>query len=329
MSSAATQPLDQPFNPEEYRMTVGEHLEELRKRFVMGLIGFAIAAVFCFIFGDRVVSYFCQPLVNALEEAKVNPQIYITSSGDAFMVFMQISLICAAAISGPWMVYQLWLFIAAGLYSHERKYVTKYVPVSIGLLIGGMLFVYFLVLPWTLSFFIGFAAKIPLYPGGGPKDAPRVATTLPLAKVPLVPGDPITAANGDMWYDTTQHRMKMMVDGMPRVVPFGPNNLIAPHITLPDYIDLVLGMLIVFGLAFQLPLVVLALLRIGIVELETMKGARRYVYFAMTVIAAVITPGDVITATLALIIPLCMLYEVGILLFVMGNRKKSTPAEAA
>jgi sec-independent protein translocase protein TatC len=122
-------------------MTIGEHLEELRKRFVTGLIGFGIAAVFCFIFGDRVLSYFCQPLVEALEENGVSPQLYVTAAGSGFGVFMQISLICAAAISGPWMIYQLWLFIAAGLYPHERKYITKYVPLSIGLLIGGMLFV--------------------------------------------------------------------------------------------------------------------------------------------------------------------------------------------
>jgi sec-independent protein translocase protein TatC len=313
-------PQPEVFDPESYRMTVGEHLEELRRRLVLALVGLFVAAVFCFIFGEQVVSYFCQPLVHALEEIDVNPQIYITGSGDAFVVFMQISLISAAAISGPWMVYQLWLFIAAGLYPNERKYVTRYVPLSLSLLVGGMVFVYFLVLPWTLSFFLGFASKIPLYPGGF-KESPKVVATQPLAKVPMLGGDPKDAADGDMWYDKNQQRLKMRIGGIPRVLPFGPSNLIAPHITLPEYIDLVVGMLLVFGVAFQMPLVVLALMRIGVLDLEAARKARKFVYFGMAVVAAVITPGDVITATIALMVPLCLLYELGIFLYLMGNRR--------
>jgi sec-independent protein translocase protein TatC len=241
---------------------------------------------------------------------------------------MQICLICAAAISGPWMLYQLWLFIAAGLYPHERKYITKYVPLSIVLFVGGMVFVYFLVLPWTLSFFLRFAAGIPLYPGGS-RESAKVTVVEPLPKAPLLDGDPADAADGSIWYDKTQRRLKMMIAGRPRVLPFGPENLIAPHITLPEYINLVVGMLIVFALAFQMPLVVLAILRIGIVTVEAAKAARKYVYFAMTILAAVVTPGDVITATIALLIPLCLLYELGIFLYQLGNRgKPSEPAGA-
>jgi sec-independent protein translocase protein TatC len=314
-----------PFDPEQYRMTIGEHLEELRRRFIFGLLGLVFVAVFCFIFGDRMVSYFCQPLVESLDQIDVNPQVYMTGAGDAFMVYMQICLICAAAISAPWMLYQLWLFVAAGLYPHERKYITKYVPLSIVLLVGGMVFVYFLVLPWTLSFFLKFAAGIPLYPGGE-RSSPKIELVQPLPKIPLLEGDPAKADDGSLWYNNKTRRFMMMMKQQPRVVPFGPSNLIAPHITLPEYINLVVGMLVVFALAFQLPLVVLALLRIGILELETARSARKYVYFAMVVVAAVITPGDVITATIALMIPLCLLYELGIFLYVLGNKPTSKPA---
>ena len=71
-------------------------------------------------------------------------------------------------------------------------------------------------------------------------------------------------------------------------------------------------MLLTFGLSFQLPLVVLALVRIGIVDIDQLKAFRRYVYFAITILAAAITPGDVITATILLMIPLIFLYELGI-----------------
>src|SRR4051812_10405848 len=93
------------FDPEQYRMTIGEHLEELRRRFILGLLGFGVVAVFCFIFGDRMVSYFCQPLREALDQIDVNPQLFMSGVGDGFVVYMQISLICAAAISGPWILY--------------------------------------------------------------------------------------------------------------------------------------------------------------------------------------------------------------------------------
>jgi sec-independent protein translocase protein TatC len=309
----------QTFDPERHRMAIGDHLEELRRRFVYGLLGLAVIAIACLWYGKSLESYFCQPLTDALYDADVNPQIFYQGVGDPFMVYMQISLICAAVIAGPWMIYQLWLFVAAGLFPSERKYVTRYVPLSIALLIMGMAFVYLLVLPWTLQFFIGFGSEIPLHPRGGA--APMVVTTQPLPRVPSFQGDPAKADDGTWWYNSVERRLKMMVSGRARVIPFGPEKLLAPHITLPDYIDLVVGMLLTFALAFQLPLVVLALLRLGIVELAAMRAMRKYVYFAMTVIAAMITPGDVITATIALVVPLCLLFELGIALFLLGNRR--------
>ena len=92
----------------------------------------------------------------------------------------------------------------------------------------------------------------------------------------------------------------------------GADNLIATDYKLPDYINLVVGMLITFGLSFQLPLVVLALVRVGIVEHETLRTSRQYVYFAIAILACVITPGDYITGTVLLIGPLIALYELGV-----------------
>ena len=99
-----------------------------------------------------------------------------------------------------------------------------------------------------------------------------------------------------------------------RVLPFGPSNLLAPHISLPDYIDLVVDTLLSFGLCFQLPLVVLAVVRIGIVNIETFKRSRRYVYFGISILAAAMPPGDMVTAMIALMLPLILLFELGIFL---------------
>jgi sec-independent protein translocase protein TatC len=108
---------------------------------------------------------------------------------------------------------------------------------------------------------------------------------------------------------------------MVRVLPFGSGNAVTPLITLASYFDMVIGLLLSFGLAFQLPLVVLALVRIGILEIETLKKMRRIVYFVLTVIAAVIVP-DVVTGMVALMIPLILLYEFGILLASWGTKKE-------
>lgn len=302
------------FDPDEYRMTVGEHLEELRRRMIYALLGLVVSFVVCLIFGKQVIAFFCAPLLNVLLEYEVNPQMYYTGVGDVFGVYIQISLIVAGTIAAPWMLYQLWLFVAAGLYPHERKVVTRYIPLSIGLLVSGLVFVYLVVLPMTLQFFIYFSGDIPM-----PQSAIRseVATTRPTTQafvVPTVRGDMPSPVEHEVWFDELTQRYKTYWNGQVRVFQLLPANLTAPLITLPDYIDMVMMTLVLFAISFQLPIVVMAVLRIGIVEMETAKKARRVVYFACVILAAAITPGDAVTATIALVFPLVALYELGLFL---------------
>jgi sec-independent protein translocase protein TatC len=111
-----------------------------------------------------------------------------------------------------------------------------------------------------------------------------------------------------------------------RILAFGSGNAVTPIITLATYFEMVIGLLLSFGIAFQLPLVVLALVRIGILEIETLRKGRRIVYFVLTVISAVIVP-DVVTGMIALMIPLVLLYELGILL-AKWSQKKADAATA-
>jgi sec-independent protein translocase protein TatC len=319
--TAAPPPLD--YDPDQFRMTMGEHLEELRRRIILGLIGTAVAAGGCLFFGSQLITLFCRPLIQELRRAKLNPGFVYHELSDGFGIYIKISLICAAVIASPWIVYQLWQFVAAGLYPKERKYITKYVPLSIGLLIAGFLFVYWIVLPWTIAFFIAFSDSIPL-----PKESiGHAPTTMPAGGLPVFPqldGDPPNPVPGNAWFNTTEGRLKMFLrddKGNPelRVLLFGPNNLMSPQLSLPEYIDLVITTLLTFGLCFQLPLVVLTLVRIGIVPVATLRSARRYVYFGLAVLAATMTPGDVVTAMIALLTPLVALYELGIFLAVWNT----------
>ncbi len=305
-------------DPDAYRMTIGQHLEELRTRLILGLIGFVVAAIVCFIFGDRVVWAFCRPLMYALERNKLNPQIYYTDVADTFMVYVKMSLISAAAIASPWLLYQLWQFVASGLYPKERQYITKYLPLSIFLLVTGMVFLYFVVLPLMLEFFVAFSI------GGALDFAPRssaIPSTQAAMVVPEISGDPATPQNNQLWIDTTQRRLKLFFEGEVRVLPFGSGQMAAPLITLPSYIDMVVQMLLSFGLAFQTPLVVLALVRIGLVTISQLNKARGVVYFLITILSAMIVP-DVATGMIALMIPLFGLFELGLLL---ARVKQVTP----
>jgi sec-independent protein translocase protein TatC len=301
------------FDPDQYRMTIGEHLEELRTRMILALTGFCIVLTLCLVFvKDYVFPAFCKPLTDVLKGYDLNAQLVTGDVSEGFMLYIKIALITAAAISSPWIVYQIWLFIAAGLYPNERKYVTRYLPLSITLLISGMLLVYFLVLPWTLQFLIGFSIGVPL---AQDNVILTDATTQPAAmQIPELPGDPARPLDRQIWYNSATQSLKFAVGGKVRLIPFGSDELIRPEITVGNYIDTVVAMLLAFGLSFQMPLVILALERIGIVDLETLKKGRRYAIFIIAIAAAAITPGADMASMIGLMVPLILLYELGIFL---------------
>ena len=317
-------------DPESFRMTIGEHLEELRVRVIHGLIGFIVAAFVCMCFGKMIVRFFCRPLFNAFAHNHLNPQIMFSGIEDVFAVYIKISLITGAAFAGPWLIYQLWKFVAAGLYPHERKYVTKYVPVSITLLIVGMVFMYMFVLPITLNFFLNFnlgsARDFEI-----PSDSAAPAATMPAtqpSRIPILRAEPPHPAEGDMWINAAKRQIRCYFQGDVRVITFGADTLTTPMIMLDKYIDMVVNLLLSFGVAFQLPLVILALVRIGIVEIATLKRGRKYVVFIMSVVAAFIIP-DVVTGMLALMVPLIGLYELGILMAGWGQKKQANAGAAS
>jgi sec-independent protein translocase protein TatC len=311
------------FDPESYRMTIGDHLEELRKRLMLALLGFVIVTFICMCFGKKVVYFFCLPLARALDAHHLNPQIYFNGVEEAFAVYIRISLITGAAIAGPWALYQIWQFVAAGLYPHERKYVTRYIPLSITLLITGMVFMYTFVLPITLSFFLMFDIGLEL---PRPISGSLPAATQPFI-VPVLAEDPPHPLPYQLWFDASHGNLKFFVGDTLRVIPFGANTLTTPMITLANYIDMVVNLLLSFGIAFQMPLVVMILARIGIVDIATLKKMRKYVYFGMSIVAAFIIP-DVVTGMLALMVPLIGLYEFGIILASIGEkRRKAAEAE--
>ncbi len=309
------------YDPEEYRMTIGEHLEDLRRRLIFALIGLFVAVLVLMAIGDKVMVIFCRPYISAARDSHVTPQFVYTQVQEVFMNYLKISLICAAAIASPWMLYQVWLFVAAGLYPRERKMITKYIPLSITLLITGMAFVYFFVLPLTLRFLLEFSSAVPV-PTMEHSPTTQVSSE-DVSLIKILHGDPEKPVEGQFWFNDLDGRLKFFHNGETRVMPFGPEKLFAPMISVGDYIDLTMITLVTFGLAFQLPLVVLALVRIGIVEISMLRKYRRVIYFVMSIVAAIVAPGGVITAMIALLIPMIILYEMGIILAVWSEKARA------
>ncbi|MEM8876120.1 MAG: twin-arginine translocase subunit TatC [Planctomycetota bacterium] len=305
--------LDQNFDPDDFRMPVGEHLEELRSRLIKVLIGVVIATGVCLFFcRDYVLPAFCRPLILTQLEAGVSPQTYFNTLPGPFTIFLKVSIICGIVLASPWVIWHFWQFVAAGLYPNERRAVTKYIPLSIFLTFLGVALAYFFVLPITLQFFLSFGLSIPL-PGYEASSTAPLAEGVVLPQVALVTADPVDPAAGSQWFNTTESRLKIFDGKTTHVQQFAPTSLASPLIELPAYINLAMVMIAVFGAAFQLPLVVLGVVAAGIVEPRDLRENRKYVIFGLAALAAIVTPADVLSMAL-LAAPLVLLYELGILL---------------
>jgi sec-independent protein translocase protein TatC len=139
---------------EEEKQPFMSHLEELRKRLVAISIAVGVAFVICYIFSERLFQYLILPLKAALP--KGDSLIY-TNLPEMFITYLKVALVAGILLSAPFIFYQLWLFIAPGLYQREKKYVIPFVLFSTILFVGGSLFGYFVVFPFGFKFFLGFS----------------------------------------------------------------------------------------------------------------------------------------------------------------------------
>ncbi|GKS94617.1 twin-arginine translocase subunit TatC [Acidovorax sp. SUPP2825] len=222
-----------------------QHLMELRDRLVKALIAIGIAAGILFLYPGPGALYdlLAAPLVAHLPKGAT---LIATSVISPFMVPLKILLMSAFLLALPVVLWQVWAFVAPGLYSHEKKLVLPLVVSSTLLFLVGVAFCYFFVFGQVFAFIQGFAPKS------------------------------ITAA---------------------------------PDIEA--YLSFVLTMFLAFGLSFEVPIVVIVLARMGLVSVEKLKGFRGYFIVLAFIIAAVVTPPDVVSQ-LALAVPMCLLYELGI-----------------
>jgi len=137
-------------------MSLGEHLIELRKRFALAIIGAVICIVACLFFTGDILNYLIKPYNDAMKAAGLQSGLIILAPTEGFTTYLKIATWAGIILASPWIFYQLWKFISAGLYPKERRYVYIAAPACAILFIAGALFCVILVAPVTLQFLINF-----------------------------------------------------------------------------------------------------------------------------------------------------------------------------
>jgi sec-independent protein translocase protein TatC len=145
---------DEPAN--ENRMSLGEHLEELRRRILWALGGLLAGVIVTMFFGKELLAWLEFPYVRVMTQLGLTPQLRALAAGDGFTMYMKVSFIAGLLLASPWVFYQLWAFVAAGLYPHERRWALLAVPFSAGLFVAGAMFYLFVIAVPMMLFFLGF-----------------------------------------------------------------------------------------------------------------------------------------------------------------------------
>jgi len=306
-------------------MSFGEHLEELRRCCIKGLLGLVVGIVVSLFFSRAILRFILQPASLVLEAHHQNAQLQALGPSDVFLTYLKVALLSGIILSMPWMLWQFWNFVAIGLYEREQRFIKLLSPASLGLFAAGVLFMYFIVLPVVLNFFVTFSGKITiprleptalqrwLVPSAADVSTDGVEeVSEPLQpSIPLLARDPVDPPVGSQWINTTRRiRCVQTKDGtwITQLRPAGEMAAVRNDFGLNYYISFVLMLSLAFGLAFELPLAVVFITISGIATPSELAASRRYVLFGVVIMAALLTPPDVISQVL-LAVPMIVLFE--------------------
>jgi sec-independent protein translocase protein TatC len=152
MADAATSVLLQPAQS----MSFLAHLEELRKRIIFSLVGVAVGFLACWSFADRIFAVMQRPIIEALRHHGIVGGLVYLNPTEPFNLYLQVGFGAGLFAASPFVLHQLWLFIAPGLYRKEKRYLLPFLISTVGLFVAGGLFGYRMVYPASLDFLIGY-----------------------------------------------------------------------------------------------------------------------------------------------------------------------------
>jgi sec-independent protein translocase protein TatC len=155
-SSIEDTPVDKRTGAEHDRMSVIDHLSELRKRLVISVLAIGLGMVLAFVFKDWVFAVIKRPLLRVNSEAT----LVTFSPTEPFMTVLKVSIYAGIMLALPIVLWQAWAFIMPALYENEKKSIVPYVAFTLGLFVGGVMFAYFIVLPVGLAFLVGYGGDI-------------------------------------------------------------------------------------------------------------------------------------------------------------------------
>ncbi len=164
-----------PADPDQVQMSFGDHLDDLRRRLIYCLYGVAIASALTFYYGMSITAWLYTPLAHAQRNAGIPVQTYTLTAMAGFTTYMKVAIIAAIVLAAPWLLYQIWQFIALGLYQSERRVIYVLAPFSAVMTGLGVLFSYHILLPLMLTFLLGFATYFPEVPASEPTFVDRFA----------------------------------------------------------------------------------------------------------------------------------------------------------
>jgi sec-independent protein translocase protein TatC len=248
----------------DVEMTLAEHLDELRRRLIYALAGLGAAMGAMAFAAKPLLAELTRPFEAVMGQLDPDARLVVLEPTEAFLIYFRVALIAGLVVSAPWIAYHLWMFVAAGLYEKEKRFVRRAVPFSAVLFIAGAVFFLYVVSEPMLGFFVGFGS----------------------------------------WLGVT------------------------PNITLASHVRFMTRLMLVFGLGFQTPLVVLVLARVGLVTPKQLGHYRRHVVVGLLVFAAVVTSPSPVDQVL-LAVPMWLLYEFGIVLAKIAVRRRDREDRSA
>jgi sec-independent protein translocase protein TatC len=219
--------------------TLIDHLEELRIRLIWIFLGIFIGMALAWSQTEVIMNWIREPIAPYLSQGG----LIFTGVMDKFMAHIKIAIMSGVILSCPFWIYQLWKFIAPGLYKHERRYAMFFIFLGTALFLSGVAFVYLFVFPSAFKFLMTF--------GGGTDK---------------------------------------------------------PMISIGEYLSFFVTTTMMFGIAFELPLILTLLAMLDVIDSNFLKRKRRYAVVLLAVVSAILTPPDLISMVMMLV-PLLLLYE--------------------
>lgn len=267
-----------------------EHLTELRNRLIWSVGAFLVGMVLCFIVAEPILDFMLAPIEEAMRAlGNPNPVMQYTAPQEYFFTLMHIAMVGGLMVSFPVIAFQLWRFVAPGLYRSEKQAFLPFLIASPVLFLIGATFSHFIVTPMAMKFFLGYA------------DTSSILTAL----IPDFAGAPADAVV------TAPAAPKKGIE----IVFQGKVN---------ETLDISLKLILAFGLCFQLPVLLTLMGKAGLATADGLAGMRRYAIVIILFVAALVTPPDIMSQ---LILFSCIypLYEVSI--FLIRRMEKRREAE--